>query len=402
MRKLTAEQKLLLELVGCAVQDRQLPSLPETVNWQLLQQEAASQGVFLPVFHVLSQNPEKMPEEIYQEYFRQARRATARNMQVEFAQMELVELLEKGDCPYVILKGEASANYYRRPELRQLGDVDFLVPPHCTDRVIRALEAMGYSCQWHDHHWLLQKGKYRLEMHLEVSGVPENKGRREITEFLQSIYSQSRIAAGSSGNFRTAGDAHHGLILILHTQHHAVSEGIGLRHIMDWGCFVTATAEKPFWQEKLLPLLRQVGLFRFAGVITKMASLYFGSACPDWAADAEDDLCRELMEDILSGGNFGRKNQERSRAGNMLPDWHSGVQEKRKLPLLYRTLQKAVLRKHPGWEKRPVRLFFAMAVKAVRYVFLFILGKRPNLLKAATYADSRRSVYEKLHLFEAE
>ncbi len=402
MRKLTAEQKLLLELVGCAVHEKQPPILPELINWQLLAQESGSQGVFLPVFHILSRDPSQLPEDIYQEFFQRARRATARNMQVEFAQTELVSALEQGGYPYVILKGEASASYYPMPELRQLGDVDFLVPEDCTDRVIREMEILGYSSQWHDHHWLIQKERNRLEMHIEASGIPKEKGRREITEFLNSIYEECRIAHGSSGDFRVSGDAHHGLILILHMQHHAVCEGIGLRHIMDWACYVNATAGKPFWQERLLPILQQAGLLRFAAVMTKMSGLYFGSYCPDWAANAEEGLCRELMEDILSGGNFGRKNAERSRAGNMLPDWEKNEKEAGKLRLLYRTLRKAVLRKHPGWGRKPVRLFLAMTGKAIRYAALFALGKRPNLLKAAAYADTRRSVYEKLRLFETE
>ena len=28
---------------------------------------------------------------------------------------------------------------------------------------------------------------------------------------------------------------HHGLILLLHTVHHMLGEGIGLRHLCDWG-----------------------------------------------------------------------------------------------------------------------------------------------------------------------
>ncbi len=399
---MTAEQKLLLDTAACAVQGKQLNIQPESICWTDFLREAQSQGVFLPVFHILSQVPGLLPEEIGSEFSRCARRATARNMQAEFSQTELVSALEKAACPYVILKGEASAGYHPVPELRQLGDVDFLVPENRIDSVIAEMKQLGYEAQWNDHHWLLQKGRSRLEMHLEPTGIPEAKHRGEITEFFRTIYENSLEISGAGGKFRTAGEAHHGLILLLHMQHHAVSEGMGLRHLMDWACYVNATAEKVFWQQSLLPLLRQIGLFRFCAVMTKITAMYLGTCCPDWAEAANPELCRELMEDILAGGNFGQKNKERARAGNMLPQWDKNEQKAGRVRLLYRTLRKAVLRQHPQWEKKPVVLFFAMTGKAVRYTALYFLGKRPNLLKAASYANSRRTVYEQLHLFDTE
>lgn len=399
---MTAEQKLLLDLAACAVQGKQLNILPESICWPKLLWEAQSQGIFLPVFHSLSQVSGSMPEDVSREYSRFARRATARNMQVEFSQIELVSILEQMQCPYLILKGEASACYHPLPQLRQLGDVDFLVPEEWMEKVMDSMTHLGYESQWMDHHWLISKGASRLEMHLEPSGIPEKKFRREIMEFFQSIYAESRKASGTAGAFCTASQAHHGLILVLHMQHHAASEGMGLRHLMDWACFVAATAEEPFWQERLLPLLKKIGLFRLCAVLTKMNQMYFGVPCPDWAQWADPDLCRELMEDILAGGNFGQKNRERARSGNMLPDWEENGKKTGKIAQLYRTLRKAVLRQHPQWEKKKLRLVMAMGWKAVRYIVLYFLGKRPNLLKVAAYANIRRPVYEQLHLFDTE
>ena len=392
----------MLELAACAVQEKQLNILPENIDWQGLSREAKSQGIYLSMFYVLNQIANGIPEEISAEYSRLARRATARNLQVEFSQAELVSVLEQKGYPYVILKGEASASYYPVPELRQLGDVDFMVAEGYVQPVMEAMKALGYECQWQDHHWMMEKGRSRLEMHLEPSGIPEKTGRSEIMEYFRTIYARSREVTDGSGVFRIAGDAHHGLILILHMLHHTVEEGLGLRHIMDWACYVRATAGETFWHDSLLPLLRQIGLFRFTAVMTKICAMYFGIVCPAWAEDAEEELCRQMMEDILAGGNFGQKDSARARAGNMIPNWEENDKKTGKIPLLYRTLRKSVLRKHPRWAKKPVRLFMAMTCKAIRYVALYLVGKRPSLLKAAARANARRSVYEQLRLFETE
>ena len=134
---------------------------------------------------------------------------------------------------------------------------------------------------------------------------------------------------------------------------------------------------------------------RFLGVLYRIPS-------PQKPLDDRGQLCRELMEDIIAGGNFGRKNKDRARALNMLPDWEQKEEKPGKIKLLYRTLRHSALCRNPGLSERPVALFFVMIGKAIRYIVLFFLGKRPNLLKSAAFADQRRSIYERLRMFESK
>ena len=401
---MTAEQVFLLNCMKLAVQKKHLQTLPEniSIDWTALIAEAYSQTVSLPLFDVVSQLQKELPEEIYQKLFEQARRFTACNMRVEHAQAQLVSVLEQMNCPYVILKGETAAADYPVPELRQLGDVDFLAPEEHMAAITEKMQALGFRHSWEpgDYHQVLEKPGACLEMHMEVAGMPKGETRQTAADFFADIYESSRLLDRGFGPFRAPCQAHHGMILLLHMQHHVVAHGMGLRHIMDWACFVDKTHEEPFWQERLLPVLQELGLFYFTAVMTKMASLYFGSCCPDWAQAAEEQLCRDLMEDILSGGNFGRKDEDRSRAQNMLPDWEQEGKRPGKLKLLYKTLRHSALSSNPQLEGRPVALFFAMIGRALRYLVLFFRGERPNLLKSAAFADQRRSIYEQLRMFE--
>lgn len=403
---MTSEQEFLLCLLKQAVCGKRLQNLPDSavIDWKALVREANEQTVMLPLFDVISQLREQLPEEVYQKCFKLARQFTACNMRTEFAQAELVGELEKIGCPYVILKGETAATYYPVPELRQLGDVDFLVPLEYTETVKEHMVALGYRHSWEpgDYHQVLEKTGACLEMHMEVAGMPEGKTRGLVQAYLDSLYADSRLLDRGFGPFRAPGPAHHGLVLILHMQHHIVSLGMGLRHIMDWACFVDQTADEPFWQDSLLPLLKQVGLLRFTAVMTKMASVYLDSRCPQWAEAVEEKLCRDLMEDILSGGNFGRKDSDRARSIDMLPDYEKNEKKTGKLKLLYRTLYGSVVHQHPELKNKPVSAFFHMAGKTGRYLILYCQGKRPNLLKAASHADKRRELYEQLKMYETE
>lgn len=404
--KLTAEQRYLLHIMGCAVQGQPLKSLPEgdDFKWPALMQEAIAQTVFPIFFDAISEIEPHLPEGFYKKCFDYTRRCIVGNMRIEHAQGQLVDVLEQGQYPYVILKGETAAAYYPKPELRQLGDVDFLIIPEQADDITAKMQALGYQHSWEpgDYHQVLQKPGAYLEMHLDVAGMPEGSARQAVSDYFSTIFEESRLMEREFGTFSAPCEAHHGLILLLHMQHHVLAKGMGLRHIMDWACFVNGTAHKPFWEERLLPLLKKIGLLHFAAVMTKLSSLYLHSVCPPWAAQPEEALCQALMEDILSGGNFGHKDQDRARALNMLPNWETEDRKHGKLKLLYRTLRGSAIKKNPKLEYKPICLFFAMCGRTIRYIFLYLRGKRPNLLKAASHADTRRSIYEQLHLFEAE
>ena len=401
---MNSAQTYLLHMMGCAVQEQPLKALPDSDALSNLFQEAVEQTVFPIFFDVLSEIQEQIPESFYKKCFDYTRRCIVGNMRIQYAQSQLVEVLEHGQHPYVILKGETAASYYPKPELRQLGDVDFLIDPNQAEAITEKMKALGYQHRWEpgDYHQVLEKPGACLEMHMDVAGMPEGNARQAVSDYLSTIFEKSRTMERDFGFFRAPCEAHHGLILLLHMQHHVLAKGMGLRHIMDWACFVHKTAQKPFWEERLLPLLRQIGLLRFAAVMTKMSSVYLHSSCPAWAEDVDTALCEALMEDILSGGNFGRKDQERARALSMLPNWETEERNSGKLALLCRTLRYSALRHRPQYENKPICLFFSMCGRAIRYVFLYIGGKRPNLLKAASHADIRRNIYEQLHLFETE
>lgn len=403
--ELTAEQTYLLTLMGYALKGKQLDTAPpETeVDYMALVQEAKVQSVSMLLFHVISNLSGQIPEDAYQKCFKHARRGMAGNMRVEYAQMDLVSALEEKEVPYVILKGQSAAEYYPDPSLRQLGDVDFIVPEDLTETVAQQMQALGYDHSFEpgDYHQVLKKNGACLELHMQLAGMPKGQAKAPVEAFFADLFERSSYVGGQDARYRAPCGEHHGMILLLHMQHHVVARGMGLRHIMDWACFVEKTCDEAFWEERLLPLLKQIGLYRFAAVFTKMAAMYLGTRCPDWAEDADATVCSKLMQDIMIGGNFGRKDQERSRSVNMIPDWED-ERKQTKLSLLWKTLKESAQKRHPELCRNPVGLLLAMAGRTVRYLALFFVGKRPNLLKAASHAEQRRSVYEQLHMYEPQ
>lgn len=93
-------------------------------------------------------------------------------MLVEQTQTELTEKLNE-KYEYVILKGIASATYYPRPELRCLGDVDFLTKEENVLEIEKEIVALGYENYLDNgRHITFKKTGKMIELHREITGVP--------------------------------------------------------------------------------------------------------------------------------------------------------------------------------------------------------------------------------------
>lgn len=57
--------------------------------------------------------------------------------------------------------------------------------------------------------------------------------------------------------------------------------------------------------------LKELGLWRFAQVLTRISINYLGAGEREWAGGEPEPVDDQLMEDIVSGGNFGFKDDSR-------------------------------------------------------------------------------------------
>ncbi len=398
---MTAQHNMLLAIIGGALTGKMPEIAGEDCDWQQVVEEAQLQTVSLILLDALAPYEAVLPKQAYETATTYGMNALSANMKVGYSQKELVGILDGDGWDYVILKGESAAAYYPKPELRTLGDVDFLIDPRQKAQIGSLLESKGYKryLETHACHEVYRKPGAHLEMHFRVVGLPGGKRGEEAEGYLAEALKEREEKDVGSGKFRAPADHHHGLVLLLHMQYHMLSEGLGLRHLCDWASFVHSTWQKPFWQKSLLPLLRRIGLMTYAAVMTRTAALYLGTACPDWA-QADADLCQGVMEDIMSGGNFGKKDESRTASGQMISNRGQDGTRHSKLYYLRKSLQIVIFEQHPQLKHQPVRLELYTLWRAGRYGVRMLLGKRPDLRRVSAEADARKSVYDRLHIFE--
>ena len=96
-----------------------------------------------------------------------------------------------------------------------------------------------------------------------------------------------------------------GLVLLGHINQH-LSGGLGLRQIIDWMEYVEKYLDDDMWNNEFEKAAQQIGMKKLAIVTTAMCQKYLGlEKNIHWCT--YETVCDELMEYILSNGNFGIK-----------------------------------------------------------------------------------------------
>lgn len=401
MSNMTLEQRVLLELLSGEITGESEINKEDlkAVNWNGVLKEARAQAVPLMAAEAAAKYKEYISN--YEKWKDVMTCTHFANVVTAYSEQQLGQLM--GDRSYFILKGMSAASYYPKPHERCFGDIDFLIDPSQRDEIERLLENSGYKNWNKEHicHVVFTKENAHLEMHFEISGIPYGKPGEIIRDFMKGAVEHQRTAEFDGWSFPAPEDMYHGLIILLHMQHHMLSEGVGLRHICDWACYVQKTENGDFWKE-LLNLFERVGLLTYAKVITRLSAKYFHIHCPNWAEDADEQLCDDLMQDILFGGNFGRKDIVRSKSGMMISEHGKCGTQRGSIANLFWTLHHSTSVKYPIVKKCVLLYPFLDAWRVILYTGRMVTGKRKSILKMAPLAKQRRSVYERLHLFEIE
>ena len=82
--------------------------------------------------------------------------------------------------------------------------------------------------------------------------------------------------------------------------HHMSSEGLGLRHLCDWGAFVNKTSQLDFWANDFIPFLNKLGLTKYASIMASVCHKYMGIDMPACLPVADDAICEDIINDIFS------------------------------------------------------------------------------------------------------
>lgn len=261
---------------------------------EAIYEEVKKQAVIALPAYILSSLD--IPDALYEEWNKEILRQIAHNMQCKYTQATLPVTM-----PYTILKGTSASQYYPHPDLRTMGDIDIITKHEDYQKACDMLLNGGFQENFThanneaDRHRSFFKNGITVENHFYFTILNDpNKAEYMDNLILENI-----------NESHTLPDMVNGLVLLEHVNQH-LEDGIGLRQIIDWMMFVDKCLPDEKWPE-FYKMAINIGLHKFAIIITRMCEIYLGLSERAWCADAEIELCEQLMDYILSCGNFGNK-----------------------------------------------------------------------------------------------
>ena len=396
---MTDSQRIILQLLSKALFYK--PVEVQSADWNDILTEAKNQAIVQLIDSVLDKSLLSFEEA--KAWKQAASKDIANNIRIGHNHSLLHEWME--GIPYVILKGAASASYYPTPAYRSMGDVDFLVREEDIEKAGNVLEEHGLKPwnQEHISHIVYRGPRMHYEMHFNLAGTPNGAAGDLVREYSKDIFEKAETRTVVSGVATLPSPFHHGLILLLHTCHHLTGEGVGLRHLCDWAVFENSFSEEEF-RELFDKKLKEIGLWRFAQILTRVSIKYLGADERLWAV-ADDELVNALLEDILTGGNFGKKDSDRALQTMLISDrGKDGVGRTSMANQFQKSIDEMIYQKWPSARKNKLLLPIGWGFFGGRRLFRELTGKRKktDIKQLVEVAGQRRSLYAQLHLYEPE
>lgn len=390
---LTKENKVLLNLLAKSMFGADVEIDCKDIDFEKLFLESVSQTVLAQAFDALPLEVRRYNPQVYDTWQEYAYFVVRSNSKQLYLNIKLDSDFKNGGLKMCTIKGFAAAYYYDKKHLRQMGDIDFLVPAEDMEKSRLFLLDNGYEQRPRDEsehfHIGFTKNKEKYEMHKGITYIKDENG--QIDKYMAQIFDNCISVDFEHGEITIPGIFEHGLTMLLHMQRHMLEGGIGLRHLCDWAAFVNSV-DNGTWVDTFEQKLKGVRLWRLAQALGKVASIYLKMPEKDWFAEIEPELAQELLVDILLGGNFGLKNIKRAQESFFI-----SVAHKSKLRAYVSAYIRMAMAWRPFYKKHKWLLPVGIVAYTLRTSFLLLIGKRRiNLVQTHKNGAARDKLYKNL------
>lgn len=210
----------------------------------------------------------------------------------------------------MILKGQGVAQFYPRPLWRMPGDIDIWVdaPRRELARLARSADPKAEMV----YHHIDMSGlaaHFPVEVHTTPSWMnsPLTNARlqRMFRQWKDTGFGTETALPDTDGSVRTPTLEMNRIYLLVHIYRHLMTEGIGLKQLMDYYCVMRlemdATEKKTFTEQ-----VHRLRMERFASAVMHVLGKVFGLERQRMPVAPSEKYGERLLEEIMRAGNFGQ------------------------------------------------------------------------------------------------
>ena len=281
----------------------------DMVDWQGVYDLAKSQGVAAIAFdgvvtlHKHSPNLELRVPRLLKMRWVAISDSIEKNSDRQFVRSaELASLYGAEGIDVYVLKGFALSDYYPIPKHRECGDLDcFLGEDYERGNVLAEQNGADVSRGFYKHSHIEFRG-LTVENHQFCTAIRGARRRKRFERHLQGLLKEATPEYISGTKLIRPSADFNALFLTAHSFGHFLTEGIKIRHILDWALLVQAEQTRIDWEE----FYRQcdaMGYTRFAEALTAIAVEYLGFKFTNPAIRQRSAYAKRVLNDILYYGH---------------------------------------------------------------------------------------------------
>ena len=267
-------------------------------SWERIYRMAADHGLSAVVWDGICRLPaaQQPPRETRIRWALSAEKLEERYRHQQQTASKLAARFSEEGLRMLLLKGLGLSRDYPLPEHRECGDIDIYLYGESDkgDRILHEIGAHPYF-DVPKHSEYVWDGVL-IENHRTILNVRRNRTERELNAVLVRLL-EKEGTHGLAPGIQAPRATFNAIFLIRHAAVHFQKEGIVLRHLCDWACFLTR-----HWDEIDHALVRTAmedyRMDRFADLMTAAAVEYLGAEVP--GPECEAGMLGRFMEEVLT------------------------------------------------------------------------------------------------------
>lgn len=318
---------LFFELIRLSVgKGEGLHRTPTAEEWTAMYELAKKQSVLGVTFAAVKRLPKEMwpPRPLFLKWMGAVVATQERNKKLNKRCDELYAMLKADGKRACIMKGQGNALLYKvkategqdvidLSTLRQCGDIDVWMDGSFDDvlRYVKSRAKVGEVDIHHAHAEFFDDAE--VEVHFLpaiLTNIPKNRKLKKFFEAETDRCFANEVCLDNESEAKVAVSTIEFNMVhqLVHIYHHLLTEGVGLRQLMDYYFVVKALRASHKDEASITELVLTIdglGLRRFAKVVMWILGDVFGLEREEmlWEPNAKDG--RFLLDAVIESGNFG-------------------------------------------------------------------------------------------------
>ena len=278
----------------------------EGVAWQSVYALARKQGVLAVAFDGLvklfdadAEFAKSFPQSLKLQWINAAFHIENRYDYAKSVCSELVDKWAEQGISTLCLKGLAFSTYYPVPNHRECGDFDcYLYDDYAKGNAIAKELGAKVDDDWYKHSEIIYR-KVMIENHRFIVAVRNGKKTQELHALLNDIAQDEARKPIFDTKIEMPSAMFNALFLNYHSLTHFLSEGIRLRHILDWALMLEKEQNDLDW-ERFYALCEEFDMRAFVDCSTAVAVEVFGIKITNPNVVVESPYTERVLDSIIN------------------------------------------------------------------------------------------------------